>query len=82
MDGAAAKTFTIAANASVAYPIGTAITFVNSASGIATIAINSDALYWGRIRGYWPRALGLVGVATALEITIQPLGVTSGAGFT
>lgn len=40
-----ARTFTIDSNANVAYPIGTAITFVNDTSaGTLTIAITSDTL--------------------------------------
>ena len=40
-----ARTFTIDSNANVAYPIGTAITFVNDTSaGVVTIAITSDTL--------------------------------------
>src|SRR4051812_11284078 len=39
-----ARTFTIAANASVAYPVGTAITFINQTSQVVTIAITSDTL--------------------------------------
>ncbi len=81
MGGTTAKTFTIAANVSVAYPIGTAITFVNSGSGIATIAINSDTLYWGNSGATGPRTLGLVGVATALKFTTTAW-VISGAGLT
>jgi len=40
-----ARTFTIAANASVAYPIGTSILFTNMSPNNLTIAINTDTLY-------------------------------------
>ena len=40
-----ARTFTIPANSSVAYPIGTALTFVNdTGAGVVTVAITSDTL--------------------------------------
>lgn len=40
------RTFTIPANAAVAYPIGTEITFVNQVgAGNITVSINSDTLY-------------------------------------
>lgn len=40
-----ARTFTIPANASVAYPTGTTITFVNqNGAGVITIAINTDVM--------------------------------------
>ncbi len=40
-----ARTFTIPANSSVAYPIGTAITFINMTSQVVTIAITTDTMY-------------------------------------
>jgi hypothetical protein len=41
-----ARTWTIDSNTNVAYPIGTAITFVNDISaGVITIAITSDTMY-------------------------------------
>ncbi len=40
-----ARTFTIPANSSVAYPIGTAITFINqNGAGVVTIAITTDTM--------------------------------------
>ncbi len=40
-----ARTFTIAANSSVAYPVGTVLTFINDAgAGALTVGINSDML--------------------------------------
>lgn len=41
-----ARTFTIDSNANVAYPIGTAITFINLINTV-TIAITSDTMYLG-----------------------------------
>lgn len=63
------KTFTIPANASVAFPIGTVVTFV--ANPQVTIAITSDTLYLAGT-GFattGSRTLATGGVATALKIT-------------
>lgn len=65
-----ARTFTIAANASVAYPIGTAITFVNQDSaGVLTIAINTDTMRLAGAGTTGSRTLAANGVATAIKIT-------------
>ena len=65
-----ARTFTIPANASVAYPIGTALTFVNqNAAGVITIAITTDTM---RIAGQGTtgnRTLSANGIATAVKLT-------------
>lgn len=65
-----ARTRTIPANASVAYPIGTAITFVNDTSAwVITIAITTDTLVlaWAGTTG--SRTLAANGVATAIKVT-------------
>lgn len=66
-----ARTFTIAANSSVAYPVGTAITFDNDAgAGVLTIAINSDTLVLvGVVGSTGSRTLVSGGQATALKVT-------------
>lgn len=65
-----ARTFTIPANSSVAYPIWTAITFINdSSAGTVTIAITTDTLV---LAGSWStgsRTLAANGVATATKVT-------------
>ena len=67
--GAASLTGTIPANASVAYPVGTTLIFVNLYSGNLTIAINSDTLYLANSGSTGSRTLaGNYGVATALKI--------------
>jgi hypothetical protein len=64
-----AYTWTIPANASVAYPIGTAITFVNYGSaGNVTIAITSDTMYLAGDGATGSRTLEPYGVATALKV--------------
>lgn len=65
-----ARTFTIPANSSVAYPIGTAITFVNqNGAGVVTIAITTDTMRLAGAGTTGSRTLAANGVATALKIT-------------
>jgi hypothetical protein len=74
-------TFTIAANASVAYPIGTAITFVNTNASSITIAINSDTMTLAGGTNTGNRTLAQNGVATALKIGATSW-LISGSGLT
>jgi hypothetical protein len=77
-----ARTFTIPANSSVAYPIGTAITFVNQDSaGVVTIAITSDTMRLAGTGSTGSRTLAANGVATALKITSTEW-IVSGTGLT
>lgn len=62
------RTFTVPANSSVAYPVGTAITFVNKIN-VLTIAITSDTLTWAEDGSTGSRSLAANGIATALKIT-------------
>lgn len=65
-----ARTFTIPANASVAFPIGTAITFVNqNSAGVVTIAITTDTMRLAGAGTTGSRTLAANGIATALKIT-------------
>jgi hypothetical protein len=77
-DGSA-RTFTIPANAAVAYPVGTTLTFVNF-GGALTIAINSDTLAWAAANLTGTRTLTSYGIATALKFDAT-LWVISGAGL-
>lgn len=63
-----ARTFTIAANASVPYDIGTTIMFVNRTTQVVTIAITADTLRLAGTSSTGSRSLALNGVATALKI--------------
>lgn len=64
-----ARTFNIPANASVAYPIGTAITFINqNAAGVLTIAINTDTLRLAGAGLTGSRTLAANGIATAVKV--------------
>lgn len=64
-----ARTFTIPANSSVAYPIGTTISFSNMSSQDVTIAITTDTMYlaWAGTTG--SRTLAQYGVATVRKLT-------------
>jgi len=61
------RTFTIDSNANVAYPIGTAITFVNQIN-VLTIAITSDTMTLAGTSTTGSRTLEVNGIATALKI--------------
>jgi hypothetical protein len=77
----AGDTYTIPANASVALPIGFAVTFVNLDSNSISIAITSDTLYWtsGGLTG--TRTLAQYGLATALKVD-STTWIITGAGLT
>jgi hypothetical protein len=75
-----ARTFTIDSNANVAYPIGTAITFVNEINTV-TIAITSDTLVLAGTGSTGSRTLAANGIATALKVT-STRWVISGTGLT
>lgn len=65
-----ARTFTIPANSAVAFPIGTAITFVNQASaGVLTIAITTDTMRLAGAGTTGSRTLAANGIATAIKLT-------------
>jgi hypothetical protein len=77
-----ARTWTIDSNANVAYPIGTAITFVNqNGAGIITIAITADTMRLAGIGTTGSRTLGANGLATALKVTSTEW-IISGTGLT
>ena len=62
-----ARTFTIANNSSVAYPIGSVLTFVNMANTL-TIAINSDTLYLSGNGATGSRTVNTYGIVSALKV--------------
>lgn len=77
-----ARTFTIPANSSVAFPVGTAITFVNqNAAGVITIAITTDTMRLAGPGTTGSRTLAANGIATALKITSTEW-IISGTGLT
>lgn len=77
-----ARTFTIPANASVAYPIGTALTFINqNGAGVVTIAITTDTMRLAGAGTTGSRTLAANGIATAVKITSTEW-IISGTGLT
>ena len=75
-----ARTFTIPANGTVAYPVGTAITFVNMINTV-TIAITTDTMYLAGAGTTGSRTLAAYGVATAIKMT-STSWIISGNGLT
>lgn len=76
-----ARTFTIPANSSVAFPIGTAITFINMAAANVTIAITTDTLTLSSAGTTGSRTLATNGSATCIKIT-STQWLISGSGLT
>lgn len=77
-----ARIWTIDSNANVAYPVGTAITFVNDTSaGVITLAITDDTLVLAGDGSTGSRTLAASGMATAIKITATRWMI-SGSGLT
>ena len=77
-----ARTFTIPANSSVAFPIGTAVTFINqNSAGVVTIAITTDTMRLAGAGTTGSRTLAANGIATAIKITSTEW-IISGTGLT
>lgn len=76
----AGDTYTIPANASVAFPIGTAVTFINEDSNSVSIAITSDTMTLAGTTTTGTRTLAQNGMATAVKTT-STRWVISGAGL-
>lgn len=77
-----ARTFTIPANGTVAFPIGTAVTFINqNGAGTVTIAITTDTMRLAGAGTTGNRTLAANGVATAIKITSTEW-IISGTGLT
>ena len=75
-----ARTFTIPANSSVTYPLGTVLTFVNLKNTV-TIAITSDTMYLAGPGTTGSRTLAEYGVATAVKVA-STSWIISGNGLT
>jgi hypothetical protein len=75
-----ARTFTIPANSSVAYPVGTVLTFVNLINTV-TIAITTDTMYLGNDGATGSRTLAAYGVASAIKVA-STTWIISGNGLT
>ncbi len=77
-----ARVFTIPANSAVAFPIGTAVTFINqNGAGAITIAITSDTLRLAGAGTTGSKTLAENGVATAIKVTATEW-IISGVGLT
>ena len=77
-----ARTFTIPANSSVAYPIGTALTFINqNGAGVVTIAITTDTMRLSPAGTTGSRTLAANGSATCIKLTATEW-IISGSGLT
>ena len=74
------RTFTIPANSSVAYPVGTVVTFVNLINDV-TIAITTDTMYLAGDGATGSRTLAAYGVASAVKVS-STVWVISGNGLT
>ena len=75
-----ARTFTIPANGTVAFPVGTTITFINMINTV-TIAITTDTMYLAGAGTTGSRTLAAYGVATAIKVT-STSWIISGNGLT
>jgi hypothetical protein len=77
-----ARTWTIPSNASVAYPIGTVLTFVNqNSAGTITISITTDTIRLAGAGTTGNRTLSANGIATAIKVTSTEW-LISGTGLT
>ena len=77
---ATARTFTIPSNASVAYALGTIISFINMSSSTVTIAITTDTLYMSPSGATGSFSLSQYGSATAIKMTATTWLIT-GSGL-
>jgi hypothetical protein len=62
-----ARTFTIANNSSVAYPLGTVLTFINMANTV-TIAINNDTMFLSSNGATGSRTVNTYGIVSAIKV--------------
>jgi hypothetical protein len=75
-----ARTFTIPANSSVAYAVGTVISFVNLQNTV-TIAITTDTMYLANDGDTGNRTLAEYGMASAMKVA-STTWIISGSGLT
>jgi hypothetical protein len=75
-----ARTFTIPANSSVAYPVGTVISFVNLQNTV-TIVITTDTMYLANDGDTGDRTLAEYGMASAMKVA-STTWIISGNGLT
>jgi hypothetical protein len=75
-----ARTFTIPAESSVNYPVGTVVTFINLINTV-TIAITTDTMYLAGDGSTGSRTLAAYGIASAVKVA-SATWVISGNGLT
>ena len=75
------RIFTIPANSSVAYPVGTQISFLNMSADLVSIAITTNVLYFSPTGGTGTRSLAQYGFVTAVKFSSTEW-VISGDGLT
>lgn len=80
-DGAG-DTYTIPANASVAFTVGTMVSFVNLDSNAVSIAITSDTMYLGGVGTTGTRTLAQYCVATAVKVASTSWIINGGSCLT
>jgi len=80
--GGSGETYTIPANASVAYPLGTAIPLVNRGGGTLTIAITSDTMTLEGNGATGSRTLADDGIATILKVGSTQWMISGGNSLT
>jgi hypothetical protein len=77
-----ARSWTIPANSSVAFPVGTTLTFINQHSGgVLTIIVTTDTIRLAGAGTTGNRTLAADGIATAVKITTTEW-IISGTGLT
>lgn len=77
-----ARIFTIPANSSVAFAIGTAITFINqNGAGVVTISITTDTMRLAGTGTTGNRTLAANGIATCVKVTSTEW-IIAGTGLT
>ena len=77
-----ARTWTIPANSSVAYPLYTCLTFINhDSAGVISVAITTDTLRLAGAGTTGTRSLAANGIATAIKVTSTEW-LISGTGLT
>lgn len=75
------RTFTIPANSSVAFPVGSAVTFVNLSANDLSIELTTDTWYLAGDGDTGDRTLAQYGIATAVKVA-STVWVISGVGLT
>jgi hypothetical protein len=78
-----ARTFTIPANATVPFPVGTAITFINQhGGGVITLVATTDTVYREGSGATGNRSLAANGLATYVKITATEWLACGGSSLT